>query len=84
MLRHKKVHKGYVVYDDNKGKEHTHIRTEKTCLYLIWCIENNIMPECDYLKESARRMLKLGEYEKLRVKRRKDYYVNVNGKRGIK
>ena len=84
MLRHKKVHKGYVVYDDNKGKEHTHIRTEKTCLHLIWCIENNIIPESLYLRESVRRLLPPKEYEKLREKRRKDYYVNVNGKRGIK
>ena len=78
MLRHKKVHKGYVVYDDNKGKEHTHIRTEKTCLYLIWCIENGIKPTSSYLRESARRLMKPEAYDKLSDKKRKDYYYNVN------
>ena len=81
-LKYKKVRNGYIVYNEILGT-HTHIGKEKTCRKLIYWLNNDILPYSIRLQESAKRLLSSDEFEKLREKKKKPYYVNVNGKRGI-
>ena len=80
-LHFRKTHGHYVVFNREKDGAHTHIRSHKTCVKLINMLERLILPDSEYLIESARRLLKKHEFDKLRPKRRKQRYYNSNGKK---
>ena len=79
-LHFKKHRDHYICYNTQKEGGHTHIKTHKTCVKLIKLLENRVLPESLYLIESAKRLLKKHEFDKLRPKNRKQKYVNRGGR----
>lgn len=76
-LYYKKIYNGYLVCNKSLGT-HTHINNKYTCKTLIKLLKRREMPKSPYLRESAMRLLPLGEYEKLVEKKMKPYYININ------
>jgi hypothetical protein len=81
MLKNKfnviKNSRGYVIVRvDGTYEQHAHIKTMDVCRLLIRLIEANKLPTSRYLQGSCRRLLLEEEYSQL--KRKKQYYINVN------
>lgn len=47
--------------------EHSHLSSLQGAIQLIRLIDHGLMPNSDYLKESARRILKEKEFNRLKV-----------------
>ena len=79
-LHIKKTHGHYVVYNTEKDKAHTHIRSAKTARKLISLLERGILPDSPFLIESARRLLTIDEFMKLKEHKKKQHYINIGVK----
>lgn len=76
-LKYKAVKDGWIVYNEElEYKNHAHLRSGHTCRRLIKLLNKNIMPESQYLRGSAKRLLTENEFNKLKIKEKKKY-INV-------
>ena len=66
----KKISRGWIVVNTETG-QHSHFKSEYGCGCIIFFINNHIIPDNNYLKESYRR---LTEPKKVY----KEMYINVN------
>ncbi len=59
----------YVVVRKNTSNysEHSHLSSLHGAISLIKLLDHGLMPKSDYLKESARRLLREKEFNKLKV-----------------
>lgn len=59
----------YVIVRKNTSNysEHSHLSSLQGAIQLIKLIDHGLMPNSDYLKESARRILKEKEFNRLKV-----------------
>lgn len=79
MIKLKKVRDGYILYNTKGGYEkHSHFRNKKSACKCRTLINKGIMPKQPYFIESARRLLSEKEFEQLKKKKVKSYYVNIN------
>ena len=73
---------GYILCNNHgEYKNHGHLKQFKTCMLLIRLMENNIVPDSPYLRESVLRISTDEKYlTKVQVKMRKskNKYININ------
>lgn len=74
-IKLKKISKGFILYSPHG---HSHFKNKKTANKCRCLIEKGIYPNNKYFQESCRRLLSKEDLERLRQKRKKDKYININ------
>ncbi len=74
-IKLKKISRGFILYSPHG---HSHFKNKKTANKCRCLIEKGIYPNNKYFQESCRRLLSKEDLERLRQKRKKDKYININ------
>lgn len=77
-IKLKKISKGFILYSPHGHSHFKNVKTANKCRRLI---EKGIYPNNRYFQESCKRLLSKEDFERLRLKRKKEKYINVNNGR---
>ena len=75
MIKLKKVKNGYILYSANG---HSHFSNKKAAIRCRCLINKGILPLQPYFIESSKRLLSAKEFERLKQRKKKEKYINVN------
>ena len=81
-IKLKKVRNGYILYSLSKKGAHSHFFNRRAARKCQTFINKGILPSKPYFIESCRRLLSRKEFERLRPRKKKPRYFNVNN--GVK
>ena len=81
-IKLKKVRNGYILYSLSKKGAHSHFYNRRAARKCQTFINKGILPSKPYFIESCRRLLSRKEFERLRSRKKKPRYFNMNN--GVK